>query len=39
MIVAQRGNLSDLDILFASLQSRAFAGNLWKDDSKDQEGE
>ena len=32
-------SLAHLDILFSSLQSRAFAGNLWKDGLKHQEGE
>ncbi|MGW5308723.1 restriction endonuclease subunit S [Nocardia thailandica] len=32
-------HLDGLDRLFSSLQSRAFNGNLWKDDTKHQEGE
>ncbi|MFG1769841.1 restriction endonuclease subunit S [Nocardia salmonicida] len=32
-------DLAHLDALFSSLQSRAFKGDLWKDDTKHQEGE
>ncbi len=31
-------DLAQLDLLFSSLQSRAFKGELWKDDLKHQEG-
>lgn len=36
---AYRNQLEGLDELFSSTQSRAFNGDLWKDDVKHQEGE